>query len=217
MFYRSYDISCVSNPHERTYIQNAINGVNAACSDMVDAWLYVERGHLLEDINRTLGQHDHIPKTVFASMSSDNHSGTSFSWTISTLHLISQDYEGWRIAREQENSLKEGSANFWNFWRDMKLIPYHNSMSSGGSRVNIGPILENFLSLKSSRNEYSDECSKIEMELINYLGQDIQSQVDILTEIVSLSHSPYCSELLNSLKKKDCLIELHRRNIILYW
>ena len=81
MFHRSYDLSCVSNLDERTYIQNAINGVNAACSDMVDAWLYVERGSLLEDNYRTLDHNDHIPKTIFASMSSDNHSGNTFTFT----------------------------------------------------------------------------------------------------------------------------------------
>jgi hypothetical protein len=173
-----------------------------ACSDMVDAWLYVERGSLLEDSHRTLGDYDTIPKAIFASMNSDNHSGNSFSLTLTTLQTISQDYEGWRIMREQENSRREGSTNFWNSWRNMRLIPYHRSMCAGGSRANIGPILENFLSLKSSRNEYSDECFKIETELMNHLGQDIQSQLDILTEIVSLEDSPHCSQLLNSIKKR---------------
>ena len=202
MFHRSYDLSCVSDIQERVYIQNAINGVNLACSDSVDAWLYVERGHLLGDINRTLGQHDHIPKTVFATMSSDNHSGTSFSWTISTLHLISQDYEGWRITREQENSLKEGSINFWNSWKSMRLMPYYRSMSGGGSISSIGPILEEFLSVKASRNENSDECFKIERELMSHIGENCHKQIDILTEIVSLANSPYCSELLVTLKKR---------------
>ena len=75
MFHRSYDISCISDIQERTYVQNAINGVNTACSEMVDAWLYVQRGFLLEDIHRTLDHHDHIPKTIFTAMSSDNFTG----------------------------------------------------------------------------------------------------------------------------------------------
>ena len=76
------------------------------------------------------------------------------------------------------------------------------SISGGGSIVSIGPILEEFLSAKASRNEQSDECFKIESELMNHIGQDSQKQIDILTEIVSLSHSPYCSELLNTIKKR---------------
>jgi len=203
MFHRSYDISCVSNLDERSYIQNAINGVNAACSDMVDAWLYVERGSLLEDNYRTLDHNDHIPKTIFAAMSSDNHSGNSFTLVISTLHAIAQDYHAWFSAREQENSLKEGSTNFWNSWRSLRLTPYYRSISGGGSRVSIGPILENFLSLKSSRNEPpSDELAKIETELMNHLGEDFQKQIDILGQIVSIEDSPYCSQLLTQLKKK---------------
>ena len=202
MFHRSYDLSCVQDIHERTLIQNAINGVNMACSDMVDAWIYVGGGSLLEDSHRALGDYDIIPKTIFAAMNSDNHSGNTFSLTLATLQTIAHDYESWRLAREQENSRREGSANFWNSWRNIKLIPYYRSMSGGGSRVNIGPILENFLSLKSSRNEqYSEECSNIETELMNHLGQGTQTQIDILTEIVSLEHSPYCSKLLTSMKK----------------
>lgn len=203
MFHRSYDISCIPDIHERTLVQNAINGVNIACSETVDAWIYVERGPLLEDSRRTLDHHDHIPKTIFATMSSDNHSGSSFGFTLNTLQTISQDYEGWRIAREQDNSLKEGSSNFWNSWRNMRLVPYYSSMSGGGTIVSIGPILENFLNLKSSRNEqFSQECSKIESELMNHLGQDDSSKIYILEQIVALEPSPYCSELLANLKKR---------------
>jgi hypothetical protein len=202
MFHRPYNLSCVSDIHERTCIQNAVNGVNTACSEMVDAWLYVEQGSLLQDINRSLGEHDHIPKTIFAAMASDNHSGNSFTFTLSTLQVIAQDYHGWFSAREQENSRREGSINFWNSWRSMKLTPYYRSMTGGGSAVSIGPLLENFLSLKSSRNEHSDELFKIETEIMNHLGQDYQTQVDILTQIVSLEYSPFCSQLLIQLKKR---------------
>ena len=203
MFHRSYDLSCVLDTHQRTSIQNAINGVNAACSDMVDAWLYVERGSLLEDNNRLLGEHDHIPKTIFAYMSIDNHSGFSFTFTLNTLHAIAQDYQGWRILTEQTNSITEGSTNFWNSWRNVKLTPYYQSMCAGGTVVTVGPILENFLSLKVARNEhYSEECQKIEREIMNHIGQDIQTQVYVLEQIVSLEPSPYCSELLETLKKR---------------
>lgn len=203
MFHRSYDLSCVQDTLERTGIQNAINGVNLACSEMVDAWLYVERGTLLEDSHRTLGDYDTIPKTIFAAMSSDNHSGNSFSLTLSTLHTIAQDYEGWRLARQQLNSIREGSTNFWNSWRNIKLTPYYRSMSAGGTCVSIGPILEDFLSLKASRNEpYSEDRQKIETELMNHIGQDLESQINILEEIVSLENSPYCSEMLSLLKKR---------------
>lgn len=203
MFHRSYNLSCVTDLNERTLIQNAINGVNAACSDMVDAWQYVEKGLLFQDISRTLGDHDHIPRTVFSAMNADNHSGNTFSLTVAMLQTISQDYEGWRIMREQENSRQEGSTNFWNSWRNIRLTPHYQSMCGGGSRVSIGPILENFLSLKASRNEgYSEERMKIEGELMNHLGDSLEDRVNILSQIVSLEASPHCSSLLNSLKKR---------------
>jgi hypothetical protein len=213
MFHRSYNLSCISDIHERTYIQNAINGVNAACSDMVDAWLYVQQGSLLEDSRRSLGQHDHIPMTVFSAMASDNHSGHSFAFTLSNLQAIAIDYEGWVLLREQGNSRSEGSTNFWNSWRAMRLTPYYRTMCGGGSVVSIGPLLENFLSLKSSRNEVSDETLKIETELMNHLGQDLQTQVDILTQIVSLEESPHCSQLLTQLKKRlDHRVSMEKYN-----
>jgi len=213
MFHRPYDISCILDIHERTYIQNAINGVNNACSDMVDAWLYVEQERLLEDTCRTLGEYDHIPKTVFSAMASDNHSGHSFTFTLSTLQAIAIDYEGWVLLREQDNARREGSTNFWNSWRSMKLVPYYRSMAGGGSIVSIGPILENFLSLKSSKNEDTDESFKIETELMNHLGQDCQKQIDILTEIISLAVSPHCSELLTILKKRlDHRLSMEKRD-----
>lgn len=202
MFHRSYNLSCISDIHEKTYIENVIRGVNSACSDTVDAWLYVEQGRLVEDIHRSLGEYDYIPKAIFAAMASDNHSGHSFSFTICNLQEIAQNYESWSLIREQENSKREGSTNFWNSWRSIRLIPYYRSMTGGGSIVSIGPILENFLSIKSSRNEQSDECFKIENELMNHLGQDLQSQVDILTQIVSLEDTPHCSQLLVQLKKR---------------
>jgi len=200
MFHRSYDLSCVSDIQERAYIQNAINGVNTACSDTVDAWLYVERGPLLEDSHRTLDHNDYIPKTIFSAMASENQN--TFSLTLTTLQTISRDYEAWRLEREQENSLKEDTINFWNSWKTIRLMPYYRSMSGGGSIVSIGPILEEFLSIKASRNENSDECFKIEDELMSHIGQDYQKQINILTDIVSLADSPHCSELLVKLKKR---------------
>jgi hypothetical protein len=202
MFHRSYDLSCVSDIHERTCIQNAINGVNNACSDTVDAWLYVAQGLLFGDMNRALGDYDYIPKTVFGAMNIDNHSGASFQITIQVLQAIAQDYDGWRIATEQENSRREDATNFWSIWKNMKLLPYYRTMAGGGSRASIGPILENFLSIKASRNDNSDEVSKIEQEVMAHLGQDLEQQVDILTQIVSLEPSMYCSSLLVSLKKR---------------
>lgn len=213
MFHRSYDLSCIQDTLERTAVQTAINGVNMACSDMVDAWQYVERGSLVEDSYRTLGDHDIIPKAIFAAMEIDNHSGNSFRLTLSTLQTIAQDYEGWRLARQQVNSIREGSTNFWNSWRNMKLTPYYRSMSGGGSIVSIGPILEDFLSLKSSRNEpYSEDRQKIENELMNHIGQTIDRQVEILEQIVSQEASPYCSELMTTLKKRLDHKKLMERN-----
>jgi len=213
MFHRFYDLSCIQDIHERTLVQTAINAVNLSCTDMVDAWLYVERGSLIEDSHRTLDHHDTIPKIIFAAMASDNHSGNSFSLTLTTLQTISQDYDGWRISREQTNSIKEGSTNFWNSWRNIKLTPYYRSMCAGGTSVSIGPILEDFLTLKASRNEpNSEDCYKIETELMNHVGRDIESQIYVLEQIISLEPSPYCSELLGLLKKRLVHRKMMERN-----
>jgi hypothetical protein len=203
MFHRSFDLSCVLDVNERTYIQNAINGVNAACTDMVDAWLYVSQGLILQDLNRTLDHNDHIPKTIFQSMSPDNHSGATMYLVIAALQKIAEDYEGWRIAREHENSRIEGSTSFWNTWKNLRLVPYYQSMSGGGSREGVIPILENFLYLKASRNEgYSSDRDQIEQELMNHLGNDLDHKVDILSNSVIIHTSPYCSDLLVTLKKR---------------
>lgn len=202
MFQRSYDLSCILDINERTSVQAAINGANAACSDTVDAWQYIELGHLINDLDRRLGTHDQIPQSVFTSVSVDNHSSISLANTILTLQSISQDYGTWRQMREEENSRNEGSTNFWNTWRNIRLIPYYQSMSAGGSRVNIGPILENFLFMRASRNEgYSDQRDRIYSELLDHLGQSLEDKISILSQIVTIEESPYCSELLVALKK----------------
>ena len=199
MFQREYDISCILDMNERISVQNAINGANAACSDTVDAWQYIELGHLMCDLDRRLGAQDHIPQTIFTSILNGNH---SMSTTVLTLQSIAQGYGTWRQIREEENSRCEGSTNFWNTWRNIRLTPYYQSMSAGGSRVNIGPILENFLFLRASRNEgYSDERDRIYGELLDHLGQSLQEKISILSQIVTVEESPYCSELLTALKK----------------
>ena len=202
MFQRSYDLSCVLSEKERSYIQNAINGVNTACSETVDAWSYVELGNLSSDVKRLLGDHDHIPRAIFAAMEADQHSEFTASCTVSTLETIAQSYETWRIMREQENSRQEGSTYFWNTWRNMKLVPYYSN-SGNASRVCIGPILEDFLSTKAFRNEGDTQIrNSIEKELMDYIGQSIEGQISVLSEIVSIEHSPLCSDLLNRLKQR---------------
>ena len=202
MFHRSYDISCIKDGGERLAVENAINGANAACSSSVDAWQYIQLGYLTNDLRRTLGSHDDIPNTIFNVMSQDNHSGLSMGHVVNTLQQIAQDYEGWRLLREHDNSRQEGSTNFWNTWRTMRLIPYYSSMSGGGSRASIGPILENFLYIKSARNEGpSEERDKLEFELMNHLGSDLESKIYVLNEIISMEPSPYCENLLQSFKK----------------
>jgi len=203
MFHRSYDLSCVLDTNERSCIQNAINGVNAACTDTVDAWLYVQQGNLQNDIYRTLGEYDLIPKIIFSAMDVNKHSGNTMNITVLILQTISQDYETWRIMREQSNSLLEDSKNFWNTWRNINLTPYYTSMAGGGSRVSIGPILENFLSLKASRNGgSSEELIEIECELMNHIGDTLEDKIRVLSDIVTLQDSPYCTALLDNLKKR---------------
>lgn len=202
MFQRSYDLSCVLSEKERSYIQNAINGVNTACSETVDAWSYVELGNLSSDVKRLLGDHDHIPRAIFAAMEADQHSEFTASCTVSTIETIAQSYETWRIMREQENSRQEGSTHFWNAWRNIKLTPYYSN-SGNASRACIGAILEDFLCIKSFRNEgYSQIRDNIEKELMDYIGQSLEGQISVLSEIVTLEHSPHCSNLLIRLKRR---------------
>jgi hypothetical protein len=70
-------------------------------------------------------------------------------------------------------------------------------MAGGGSIVSIGPILENFLFLKATRG---GNCSEIERELLNHLGNNLTDKINILTQVVLLNNGPYTSKLLDSLK-----------------
>jgi hypothetical protein len=202
MFHRSYDLSCILDLQERTYVQNAVNGTNMACSDTVDAWIYVENGLIINDLDRPLGDYDTIPKTIFSAIQPEVHSGSSFSLVINILYNVARDYEGWRMTREQENSRKEASVNFWDTWRSIRLVPYYSSMSAGGTRSSIGPVLENFLQIKNFRNENSEKALSIEDELMNYLGSELKDKVNTLTDIVNLENSPYCNDLLTLMKKR---------------
>lgn len=206
MFHRSYDLSCVLDTNERSCIQNAINGVNAACTDTVDAWLYVQQGNLQNDIYRTLGECDLIPKIIFSAMDVNEHSGNTMNMTVLILQTISRDYENWRIMREESNSLLEESKNFWNTWRNIYLTPYYTSIAGGGSRVSVGPILENFLSLKeynkATGGGSSEELREIECELMNHIGDTLEDKIRVLSDIVTLQDSPYCTALLDNLKKR---------------
>jgi hypothetical protein len=100
----------------------------------------------------------------------------------------------------------------------MKLLPYYTSGAAGASRASIGPILENFLNIKNSRNEiYSDTVDVLERELMAHLGQDIQQQISVLTEILSVDTYPYCSNLLNTLKKRHShaqSMEVYNNNLV---
>jgi hypothetical protein len=213
MFHRSYDLSCILDITEKRHVQNAINGTNAACSNTVDAWLYVQQGLLSQDYNKILGNNDYIPKTILAMMEQDNHSSASLAHIILILQEIAQDYDLWRVTREHENSSKENSNNFWNSWRNAVLIPYY-SRTPNASRASIGPILEEYLSLKLIRtHENMNDIGKLEQELMNYIGQDIKTRVDTLSQIVELQSFPHCSELLNTLRKRlDQQVSLKKYN-----
>ena len=67
--------------------------------------------------------------------------------------------------------------------------------------------------MKSSRNEpYSEDRQKIENELMNHIGQTLETQVEILEQIVSQEVSPYCSELLELFKKRLAHKKMMERN-----
>lgn len=186
----------------RTHVQNAINGVNKACTDSVDAWLYVEQGHILNDLNRTLGTHDHIPRSVFAEMTIDHPSISLISDAIHTLVSISQGYLTWQIQCQQENSRREDVRRFWLLWRHTRLIPYYTSAATGGSRAGIIPLLDEFYSLRTSRSDgVSDELEALEGQLLSSLGTTINERINVLEQI-PLDAYCYCKPLLQNYKKR---------------
>ena len=202
MFHRSYDISCILDNSLRTHVQNAINGVNKACTDTVDAWIYVEQGYIMNDLNRTLHYNDHIPRTVFGEMAAAQPSVTSISYAITTLISIAQGYLTWQLQCQQETSRNEEISRFWASWKVNRLYPYYNASSGGGSRAGIIPILEEFYSLRSSRNDgISDELQVLEGQLLSSLGSTINERINVLEQIPLESYC-YCKPLLQNYKKR---------------
>jgi len=201
-FHRFYDISCILNDNERICLEHAIDGVNLACTETVDAWSYIQLGNLKGDLCRQLNDYDLIPKAIFKAMEQDVHLGYSIGSTVMSLTAIAENYELWRQSREQENSIIEESINFWNSWKTNTLVPYYNS-SARGTVYSIGPILEDFFRVRSQRIEYcSNLSSSIEKELSDLLGNSLEEKVSVLKRIVSMGPFPFTQAYYSQLKKR---------------
>jgi len=224
MFHRNYDLSSILDNSERIYVQTSIDGVNEACTTMVDAWMYVEQGRLIQDLQRELGDHDLIPKTVFNNMRKDMHSGSSMAFTIRALTEIAQDYQGWRISREEANSRREEATRFWAQWRTDTLVPFNLGLCGGAPVTTIGPTLENFLFLRENRSDrYTSDCQNLYLEILNYLGTCDEQRVEVLTDIFTTHGGNYTMDLLNTLKNslghkaiikeniKQCILTANRQ------
>lgn len=201
-FMRSFDLSCITNPIEADMVQHAIDGVNAACTEMVDAWLYVAQGHLIRDNHRQLGTNDQIPKRVFKEMEQDRHSGTTAQHTIQVLSAIAEDYEAWKVMRQQLNTVKENDESFWNNWRVNVLIPFVKNMSGGGNLDSMGPILEEYFQAKYNYTGYSEISNQIRDEIMGYLGSSDDARIQILERITSSGNYPNTNRFYMNMRKK---------------
>ena len=175
-YHRAYDLSCMRDMASRKYIQHAIDGVNKACSDSGDAWLYVQQGLLQEANRRPLADRDVIPRAVFDQMEQDSHSGFSASWTLNALYRISTDYESWKAECDTHNALEDEKKVYWNAWRMEFLVPFYNSRI-----LDMGPILKDYLEQKEQRQDHNEQMDR---EIEGLLGTDDDKKLATLNEIV---------------------------------
>jgi len=201
---RFFDISFINDEKQRRSLQNAIDGVNMACSDNLDAWLYVTQGYIFNDMKKLLRSSDSVPITIFNNMEQDSHNEESLYQTISDLCSISNDYESWKSVYNQKISLLEDSRNFWNIWRTSVLSEHYKIIYT---KEMMGNLLNDFLILKYQRN---DTPSDLEKEIIDRLGQTLQEKIDTLENILKNTNTPsirsYYSQLL--LQKEDDMNEI---------
>uniref|UniRef100_A0A6C0AM99 Uncharacterized protein n=1 Tax=viral metagenome TaxID=1070528 RepID=A0A6C0AM99_9ZZZZ len=203
-FQRHYDISCVTNELDRSLIQNAIDAVNLACSQEIDAWLYVETRGILSDYTRTIDSSDTMKNTIFNHMHKIGHSGPSVTYTIHSLVSLATEYSEWRRRIEEHTSREEGDNQLLNNWRQNVLVPYYISMSGGGCRSSVGPILQQFLELKASfQCRYLPIINNTEKELINLLGNTDNDRLSLLEDIIKdVCDSQELRLLANSIRRR---------------
>lgn len=190
---RNYDVSFIKEERDRLYIQHAVEGVNKACSDTLDAWLYVQQGVLQGVTGRTLNDSDFIAKIVLDEMLKDSHSGYSATWTLSALYEMSVSYEQWRNSLEEIYALQNEREIFWDAWRLQTLVPFYNSKSN-----NLGPILDDYLSKKVSRE---DCCLKLDKEMDGLLGADDLQKLSSLNLILEKMPTKHLIAYRNRIKR----------------
>jgi len=196
-FHRSYDLSSLRDSKKIEHLEHAIQGVNQACSDTVNAWLYIEQGLLFNDENRILGSHDTIPNIIFNSMKQDIHTPETMNWTITNLYACSYNYENWRIQIEQSHSIEDNKESFWSLWRTNILASYYKSGTS------IGSILDSFF---RSKEERGDAPPELEKELSDLLGSSLDEKLQKLATIFTYYSSPYLiSYNTTLLRQRDSL------------
>jgi hypothetical protein len=207
-FHRSYDLSCIIDPSERTCIQHAIDGVNLACSDTLDAWNYISEGSILNDIHRNIEDFERIPFTIFYNLEQHTQLDIPIEHIINTLVQIVRDYGRWRRLREEDISLREESDTFWTTWRNAILAPFLKSMSGGGTIVSMAPILEDFLQLKESRNDiYNKTLLHLHNEFSRYLGSTDESMIITMEKMLLVDEFPFIKKYCNTLKDRVKRIE----------
>ena len=218
-FQRSYDISCVYDNLELKFLQNAIDAINLACTSSIDAWKYVESKEILLDYNRTFDHTDKMKYTIFTHMEIVGHSGSSISSTIHILVSLVTDYEGWRRRVEERRAIIDEDNRRLETWRHHVLVPYYQSMSGGGSRLTVGPILADFLRLKNDLgNRYLPTVIKTENELKNLLGNNDNDRLSILQDIIDTTSQSeelisYKNNLL-SIIEREVQMENSHHNMI---
>jgi hypothetical protein len=203
-FQRTYDISCLMDDLAKSGLQNAIDAVNMACTPTIDAWLYVESREIALDYNRVIEPTNTMKNTIFNHMNIFGHSGSSITYTIHNLISLALDYDTWKRAHEEDNSLVEGEIQMIEQFRQNILVPHYRSMSDGGCiRVSAGPIISEFLEMYDRFTYKSNpEISRIYQEVIGLLGTTLDERVKVLDTILTTVYSPQSLiNYRNSLKK----------------
>lgn len=192
---RFFDISCIKDDKYRKSLENAIHGVNLACSIYVDAWMYVNQGLLFDDAKRVLKNVNMIPSIIFKNMEKDNHSSESLQKVLSDLFSISNDYESWVKIYQENNSLLEEDEKFWNMWR-LNTLNYTVVKSKEG----LEHIIDSFLILKQQRGRAPVD---LETELMNLLGSTLEEKIETLSKFTSESLIKYKNSLLRKKEEID--------------
>jgi len=215
-FHRTYDLSCLTDETEQRNLRNAIEAVNLSCTQHENAWDYVASYQFLEDISTLLDRSNNTMRSILRHMEFAKHTAYTFTWTIHTLVAITHDYNSWRSTKQHDVSSKENEIFLVNSWRQNMLIPYYSSVSGGGSRASIGPLLDEFLALRETL-KMPKLADSLREELEIHLGYSLKERLETMEEVIKVNSSPrlvaYRNELLRREKNKMSEEEYHSKLI----